>query len=111
MTRLHRLGFSRRVVVIVGLGVALLFIGAYVTSLGGTVYATGWTGYAPLSVAPLRAPGGLHPCVQLLVWLALVVVWVVGSLRILHRRELRSGDRGPVSTRAIDESEPAAGQR
>lgn len=103
MTRLNRLGLGQRVVVIVGLGVSLLFVGDYVTSLGETGYATGWTGYAPLQVTPLRGLGGLHPWAQLLIWLALVIVWVVGSLRILHRRERPGGERGSATSRAIDE--------
>ncbi len=91
MTRLSRLSTSQRVVVIVGLGAALYLVGAYVTSLGEIRTLNGWVAYAPLSNT-FNGLGGMPGWAQLVVWLALVIVWVLGSVRILHRRAQPGGE-------------------
>ncbi|HEV8064906.1 MAG TPA: hypothetical protein VGP46_08750 [Acidimicrobiales bacterium] len=64
---------------------------------------------APLQVSPFRAPGGLPLWAQLLVWLGLVLVWVLGSLLILHRRPRLGAE--PVSTSpATSETGTAEGE-
>ncbi|HEY5111538.1 MAG TPA: hypothetical protein VII67_04325 [Acidimicrobiales bacterium] len=58
----RRFNFAQRFVVVVGVGIALSFVGRWVTSLGSQLTMTGWTGYAPLSptsVSPFV--GGLRP--------------------------------------------------
>ncbi len=81
MNRLSRLSPGQRVVLVIGLAAALVFVGDYVTSVG-TV--TGWFAYAPASGTPLLAPGGLPSWVRLLVWLVLVAVWIAGSLPLMR---------------------------
>ncbi|HVC24837.1 MAG TPA: hypothetical protein VND23_03685 [Acidimicrobiales bacterium] len=82
MDRVRRLGLPQRVVLVAAIGAALLAVDAYVTNLDRF---TGWTGYAPLTNG---APpvGGLHPWVQLVVRLALVLVWAALSLPLLGAR-------------------------
>jgi hypothetical protein len=59
---------------------ALYEVGAYITTLGS---GTGWVGYAPLTSPQIPLVGGLHPWIRLVVWLALVVIWVGTSLLLL----------------------------
>jgi len=76
---------QQRIVVVIGLGVGLYFFGGWVTTRGGA--GAGWVAYAPLShaVDTAQLPGsGLHPWVRLVIWLALIVVWVVASVAILR---------------------------
>lgn len=77
----------QRVVVVIGLGIGLYFFGGWVTTRDG--FRTGWVAYAPLSnavnTANLRGPG-LHPWVRLLIWLALIAVWVVVGVLLLRSR-------------------------
>jgi hypothetical protein len=98
---LDRLNLAQRVVVIVGLGAVLGFLGDYVTSLNSF---TGWTGYAPLSSSLLRVPGSFQPWEQLLVWLALVAVWVAASLFVLHGLPRRGAGHGTGERRSVDAS-------
>ena len=65
----------------------LYFFGGWVTTRGGV--AAGWVAYAPLSNTGNTAnyPGpGLHPWVRLIIWLALIAVWVVASVALLRSR-------------------------
>ena len=73
---------GQRVVIIVGLGLALGCFGAWLTTrgIGGQ---NGWVAYAPLSNT-YNAPGGLHPWVRLVIWLVLILVWVVVSVVLLR---------------------------
>jgi hypothetical protein len=87
-----RLNLSQRVVLVVGSGVAVYFLGAWITSLGSHLI-TGWTGYAPLSSAFVPYQGGLHPWVQLVIWLILVLVWTGSSLALLKSSTPRESDR------------------
>jgi hypothetical protein len=83
--RSERLNTRQRIVVVIGLGVGLYFFGGWVTTRGGA--GTGWVAYAPLSntVNTPDLPGpGLHPWVRLIIWLALIVVWVLASVVLLR---------------------------
>ena len=80
----HRLNRAQRIVVVIGLGVALGFFGGWVTALGSVSGAFGWTGYAPLRVATFGPESGLHPWVRLVIWLALTVVWAGTSIILLR---------------------------
>jgi hypothetical protein len=71
----------QRLVVVIGLGVALYFFGGWITTRDTF---SGWVAYAPLSNT-MNVPGsGLHPWVRLLIWLALILVWIVASVVLLR---------------------------
>jgi hypothetical protein len=95
--RSSRLNTRQRLVIVIGLGVGLYFFGGWTTTLSET--GSGWVAYAPLSntfnTANLPGPG-LHPWVRLIIWLALVVVWVLASVVVL---------RSPPSSKAEDSIE------
>jgi hypothetical protein len=80
----------QRVVVIIGFGAGLYLFGSWLTSRGEVEF--GWVAYAPLSNAVNTAdfPGGLHPWARLLIWLALILIWVGTSVILLRSRA--SGD-------------------
>jgi hypothetical protein len=73
----------QRIVIIVGLAVALWFVGRYIVA--GRSGSFGWVAYAPLSHAT-DGPnfGGMAPWAQLLVWLGLTAAWVLASVFILR---------------------------
>ena len=74
---------AQRVVVVIALGLALGALGNYLVSLGSGV-ASGWIGYAPLT-AQLYAPGrGLDGWLRLIIWLVLIGVWALASIRVLR---------------------------
>jgi len=73
---------GQRIVVVVGLGVGLWFVGLWATVRGDV--ALGWVGYAPVSSGTVAPGTGLHPWVRLLIWLALTVVWSVASVAVLR---------------------------
>ena len=81
--RLRTLNSGQRLVLVVGLGLALYVFGGWVTTRNTF---SGWVAYAPLSNT-VNVPGsGLHPWVRLLIWLALILVWVLASVALLHTR-------------------------
>lgn len=78
-----RLSKSQRVVVVVALGLALGVIGTYLVSLGSGI-KFGWYAYSPLT-STLQAPStGLPAWLRLIIWLALIVVWALASIRVLR---------------------------
>lgn len=83
------LNTGQRVVVIVGLGVALSLFGSWLIGhwgFGGSTNSFGWVGYAPLSHT-ISWPGRiLHPWVRLVIWLALTMIWVAASAFLLRSR-------------------------
>ena len=87
-------------VLVIGFAAALVVIGEYSTTADSF---TGWTGYAPLSVSgsPFVVPGGVALWVRLVVWLALVAIWVAGSLP-LRRSPPRTTTDTPDPARAKD---------
>jgi hypothetical protein len=99
-----RLGFTQRVVAVVGLGAALLAIGSYITSLGGPV---GWVGYAPMRV-PFAGFGGLSAGPRLAVWLVLTALWVAVSLFILREPAEAPGDAPAPAPAAASGPAPGA---
>jgi hypothetical protein len=80
MGRIDKLGKAQRVVVVVALGVAFLAVGSYLLSLGQPGIPLGWSGYAPFVAQNLGRPGWF----DLLVWLALTLLWAVASIRLLR---------------------------
>ena len=87
---------GQRVVVVVGLGVALYFFGGWITTRGtGAQY--GWVAYAPLSNT-YNTPnvfGGFHSWVRLVIWLLLILVWVVVSVFLLRSPSTDPGVDNP----------------
>ncbi len=81
----RRLNKGQRIVIVVGLGLALYFVGGWVTTRG-TGAQFGWVAYAPLSTTynTPDGPGGLHPWVRLIVWLVLILAWMVASVVLLR---------------------------
>jgi heme/copper-type cytochrome/quinol oxidase subunit 1 len=75
----------QQVVVVIGIGLGLWLLGNYITSLGQP-FASGWTGYAPLSKTPILPGQDFTPGEQLLIWLGLIALWVVASAFILKDR-------------------------
>jgi len=86
--RSRSLNVHQRVVVVVGIGAGLFFFGSWLTTRGQG--GSGWVAYAPLSntinAADLPGPG-LHPWVRLVIWLALIAVWVVIGVVVLRSRD------------------------
>jgi hypothetical protein len=85
---------TQRIVIVIGLGLGLYACGGWITTRGS---GSGWVAYAPLSntPGPSDAVGGVHPWVRLLIWLALIVIWVLASVWLL-RPSSDSGDSAPT---------------
>lgn len=77
-----RLSQPQRIVVVIALGVACGATGMYLVNLGSTV--SGWYAYAPLSQAVYPPHTGLAGWLRLIIWLALVVLWALVSIRVLR---------------------------
>lgn len=74
---------GQRVVVVVALGLALGALGTYLVSLGSGA-RFGWYAYSPLT-AELYAPGtGLPAWLRLIIWLGLIGLWALASIRVLR---------------------------
>jgi len=81
-----RLSLGQRIVLVIGLAVALLAFGEWAKTWG-THYYTGWTGYSPIYVPYV---GGLQPWARLLIWLGLIAIWIFTSVALLRTpRRLR----------------------
>jgi hypothetical protein len=74
---------SQRVVVVIAFGLALGTLGSYLVNLGNGL-ASGWYAYSPLTSTQLFAPTGLHPWLRVIIWLALIGVWALGSIWVLR---------------------------
>jgi hypothetical protein len=80
---IDRLNKSQRIVVVVAFGLALTAAGTYVVNLGSGL-ASGWYAYSPLTSGGLFTPTGLHGWLRLIIWLVLIGVWALGSMRVLQ---------------------------
>src|SRR5450756_2350469 len=90
-----KLNMRQRLVVVIGFGAGLYFVGSWITTRGRVV--TGWSSYAPLSVnSPQLGEPWLHPWVQLVIWLALVSIWVLGSMVLLRPPRSSSAEGSSV---------------
>jgi heme/copper-type cytochrome/quinol oxidase subunit 1 len=80
-----RLSQPQRIVVVIALGMAFGAAGIYLVSLGNTA-GGGWYAYAPLShtqaVYPPRT--GLAGWLRLIIWLALIGLWALVSVRVFR---------------------------
>jgi hypothetical protein len=80
---IDRLSKAQRVVVVVALGIGLATVGSYLVSLkDGAV--SGWTSYSPLTARLWPPSTGLHGWVRLIIWLALIGLWALASIRVLR---------------------------
>jgi len=75
-------------VLVVGLGTALCALGEWLSGLGSDL-PNGWVAYAPLSH---QFDAGLHTWVRLVIWIALIALWVASSLWLLGAETPRRGD-------------------
>ena len=82
MRSTDRLSQPQKIVVVLALGMAFGAAGTYLVGLGNTS-AFGWYAYAPLSQATYPATG-LHGWARLLIWLALIGLWALLSVRVLR---------------------------
>jgi heme/copper-type cytochrome/quinol oxidase subunit 1 len=85
MRLIDGLAKAQRIVVVIALGLALGVVGTYLVGLGSGI-GSGWYAYAPLT-ATLQAPGtGLAAWLRLIVWLVLIGVWALASIKVLRPR-------------------------
>jgi hypothetical protein len=92
--RLAAWGTAQRIVVVIGLAVALLLLGRYLVQVGQP-RNFGWFAYAPLNTAESGSYSstvaishhGIRPWLRLLIWLGLVAVWTGAAFAIFHRRK------------------------
>jgi hypothetical protein len=73
---------SQRIVVVVAFGLALGVVGSYLLNLGSG-YPFGWTGFSPLTLATYGY-AGLHGWLRAIIWLVLIGLWAVASVRVLR---------------------------
>jgi hypothetical protein len=79
---IDRLSQPQKIVIVLALGMAFGAAGTYLVGLGNTS-AFGWYAYAPLSQAAYPS-SGLHGWARLLIWLALIALWALLSVRVLR---------------------------
>ncbi len=75
---------------VVALGLALFFLGQWVTELG-THFP-----YREVEYSSIQAPavfGGFHPWVRFAIWALLLAVWVAISIPLLSTRTIDEGQR------------------
>jgi hypothetical protein len=88
---IDRLSKPQRIIVVIALGIAFDAVGTYVMNRGNPFANSGWYGFAPLtpgisefSGGFYAVPTGLHGWVRLLIWLALIALWALASIRVLR---------------------------
>lgn len=87
-----RLSQPQRIVAVIALGMAFGAAGIYIVNLG-TPPGGGWYAYAPLSQAVYPPHTGLAGWLRLIIWLALIGLWALVSVRVLRpSREASSHD-------------------
>jgi heme/copper-type cytochrome/quinol oxidase subunit 1 len=86
MRLIDGLSKTQRIVVVVALGLALGVVGTYLVNLGSGI-RFGWYAYSPLTATTFQAPGtGLPSWLRLIVWLVLIGLWALASIRVLRPR-------------------------
>jgi hypothetical protein len=96
MRWIDRLTKSQRVVVVIAFGLGLETLGSYVVELGSGL-ASGWYAYSPLTTSTFPAPTGLHGWLRLIIWLVLIGVWALASIRVLRPSPGNAPSPGPES--------------
>jgi hypothetical protein len=87
---------SQRVVVVIALGLGIGTLGSYLVNLGSGL-AFGWYAYSPLTSSALFAPRGLHAWLRVIIWLVLIGIWALGSIRVLQPSSGDAPELGPAS--------------
>ena len=96
MRWLDGLNKSQRIVVVIAFGLAIGTLGSYVVNLGSGL-ASGWYAYSPLTNGALFAPRGLNAWLRVIIWLVLIGVWALGSIRVLRPSAGDGAPPGPAS--------------
>jgi hypothetical protein len=78
-----RLSQPQKIVIVIALGTALGAAGIYLTSPGNTT-GFGWYAYAPLPQPVYPPRTGLARWPRLIIWLALIGLWALVSIRVLR---------------------------
>jgi len=78
-----RLSQPQKIVVVIALGMAFGVAGIYLTNRGNTA-GFGWYGYAPFSEAAFAPRTGLPGWQRLIIWVALISLWALASVRVLR---------------------------
>jgi heme/copper-type cytochrome/quinol oxidase subunit 1 len=78
-----RLNRPQRIVAVIAWGMALGAAGLYLTSLG-SASGFGWYAYAPLAHSVAFPHTGLPGWARLIIWLALIALWALGSVWVLR---------------------------
>ena len=86
-----RLSQPQKIVVVIALGMAFGAAGIYLVNLGNTA-SVGWYAYTPLTQGGYPRTG-LAGWLRLIIWLALIGLWALVSVRVL-RPSRDSGERG-----------------
>ena len=75
---------AQRIVVVIALGLALGTVANYLVSLGSG-FGANWAGYGVFTAGGGFAPSGaLHTWLRLIIWLVLIGMWALGSVRVLR---------------------------
>jgi hypothetical protein len=87
MHLLDRLNRAQRIIVVVALGLALGTVGSYINGLGSKE-PVGWLAYNPsdfqIGTPAIFGGTGLPAWLRLIVWLALIGIWALASIRVLR---------------------------
>jgi hypothetical protein len=86
----RQLNGAQRVVVVVALGLALFFLGDWVTTLGTHLP------YGSAEFMNINTPdivGGFHPWVRFTIWMLLLAIWLGVSLALLVNRTTDSREQ------------------
>ena len=78
-----RLSQPQKIVIVIALGTALGAAGIYLTSPGNTT-GFGWYAYAPPFQPAYPPRTGLAGWLRLIIWLALIGLWALVSIRVLR---------------------------
>jgi heme/copper-type cytochrome/quinol oxidase subunit 1 len=92
MRLIDRLSKAQRIVVVVALGMAFVAVGGYLVSLGGAP-RFGWYAYAPLAGSLQGPRTGLPAWLRLIIWLGLIALWTLASVRVLRPSPKESAPR------------------
>lgn len=76
---------AQRVVIVIALGLVLGALGRYLVGLGGGL-PRGWAAYSPLQAPDL----GMASWLRLIIWLVLITLWALASIRVLRQSPGRS---------------------
>lgn len=82
MKHLAKLNLAQRIVIIIALGIAIVFFGEWVTSLGTPLFGLG--AYAPLTASIFWHRGRLTFGEITLIWIGLTALWAAVSMVVLR---------------------------